>query len=51
VLLITGYADTDRLEQSWKGPMLKKPFATAELSAAIAAMLSPSDNVVLLRKA
>jgi CheY-like chemotaxis protein len=51
VLLITGYADSERLQQSWKGPVLKKPFATAELSVAIAAVLSLAHNVVVLRKA
>jgi signal transduction histidine kinase len=45
-ILISGYADTDKLRLHWHGPVLRKPFGLAELAAALSRHLRSVDNVI-----
>jgi CheY-like chemotaxis protein len=45
-ILISGYADADKLGPHWHGPVLRKPFGLAELAAALSRHLRSADNVI-----
>jgi FixJ family two-component response regulator len=40
VVIITGFADPDRLAAAWKGPVLAKPFDAQGLARAIRAAMA-----------
>jgi signal transduction histidine kinase/ActR/RegA family two-component response regulator len=45
-VLISGYADADKLAAEWQGSVLRKPFGLAELAALLAQHIEPAENVI-----
>ena len=45
-ILISGYADADKLAAEWQGSVLRKPFGLAELAAVLAQYVEPAENVI-----
>ena len=49
ILIMTGYADAQRLSELWQGPLLKKPFDLLQLSNSLSGIVAENPTVVHLR--
>jgi signal transduction histidine kinase len=45
-VLISGYADAEKLATDWHGPVLRKPFGLAELAAMLDQVIGARGNVI-----